>query len=128
MLPNESARAKGDLIALRYNLIGGDLNPAGIRGFYRLRNDIVHGSALREVGVLDTWHLRLECYTVLSRILALAKQNREVQTLQQLIAEVETTKKLQEFIHRCDIEIYRGTGIGKIRRVAESHLNKVTLD
>ena len=116
MLPNESARARGDLIALRYNLIGGDLNPAGIRGFYRLRNDIVHGSALREVGVLDTWHLRLECYTVLSRILALAKQNREV----------ETTKKLQEFIHRCDIEIYRGTGIGKIRRVAESHLNKVT--
>ena len=128
LLPNEVGRTKGDLIELRYNLLGGDLNPAGIRGFYNRRNDIVHGSALRAVGVLDTWQLRLECYSVLGRILALANDNLEVKTLQELIGGLETPKRLEEFIHRYDTKHYHGTGIGKIRSVAKSRLNKVLRD
>ena len=107
-------------------MLGGYLNPGALLGFYERRNDIVHGSALRAVGVLDTWHLRLECDTVLARLLDLAKHAPDIATLERLISAVETREKLEEFIRRCETGIYRGTGIGKIKSAAKSLLNQIT--
>lgn len=125
LLPNYRGAGKGELIALRYNLLGGYLNPPAIKGLYDRRSDIVHGSKVGEVGLLDTWHLRLECDTVLRRILEIAKPSPNIKTLEELIATVETREKLEEFIHRCETGTYEGTGLGKIKGAAKALLKQV---
>ena len=120
--PNYRRGNKGELIALRYKLLGGDLNPSGMLRFYEWRSGIVHGTRFGGIGLTDTWLLRLEVGTVLRRILELANQHPEVETLEQLIAVVETRENLEEFIHLCDDGPFRGTGIGKIRGAAKSRL------
>ena len=120
LLPDQHGRSKGAPIALRYNLLGGFLNPGALLEFYERRNDIVHGSVLRSVGVLDTWYLRIECDTVLVRLLDLAKHAPDIATLEGLIDAVETRENLEEFIRRCDRGVYEGTRIGKIKKGAKS--------
>jgi hypothetical protein len=120
LLPGHRGNRKNELLALRYYLVGGLLNPGAILDLYGLRNDIVHGSALRVVGVLDTWQLRLECDTVLARLLYLAKRTPHIETLEGLIGIRETRENLDEFIRRCEIGTYEGPGIGKLKNFAKS--------
>lgn len=125
LLPNYRHGGKGELIALRYHLLGGDLNPAGMLRFYEWRSGIVHGTSTRAIGLSDTWLLRLEVGTVLRRILEITKQTPEVETLEELIVARETREKLEELIFRCDERIYKGTGIAKIKAAAKTRLSQI---
>ena len=122
LLPNYRGGGKGDLIAVRYYLLGGHLNPTAIRGFYSLRSSVVHGAEVDIVGALDTWNLRSESYTVLNRLIQRAKRNPDVTTLEGLVAATESPEQLTELIERCGKGIYEGTGIRAIRKAAESRL------
>ena len=122
LLPNYRRGRKGEMIAVRYYLLGGFLNPPAMRRFYNLRSAVVHGAGIDIVGALDTWHLRSECYTVLNRLIQEAKSNPDVTTLEGLVAATESPARLTEFIDRCRRGTYEGTGIREIRRVAESRL------
>ena len=122
MLPNYPRGGKGELIAVRYYLLGGHLNPPAIRGFYNLRSAVVHGAGVDIVGALDTWHLRSECYTVLNRLIQKAKSNPDVTTLEGLVAATESPERLTELIEACRKGVYEGTGIKAIRKAAESRL------
>ena len=46
--------SKGTVIALRYNLLGGYMNPSAVKWMYDRRNDVIHGSPLPVVGPHDT--------------------------------------------------------------------------
>jgi len=124
LLPNYRGGKKGELIAVRYNLFGGALNPAAVKEFYDLRSAVVHGAAVNIVGALDTWHVRLLCHTVLDRLIQEAKSNPKITTLEQLIMAKESPVRLADFINRCKTGIYDGTGISAIRKVAESRLKQ----
>ena len=102
------------MIALRYNLLGGGLNPAAVLWFYELRSRIVHGSQLGVAYSLDIWKLRLISYEVLDGLIRQAQQMPEVTTLEDLISTLMTAEKLQEFVRRCQMGIYEGRGNNKI--------------
>jgi hypothetical protein len=119
LLPGHYGHSKSNLLALRYCLVGGLLSPAANLEHYGLRNDIVHGSASRAVGVLDTWQLRQECDTVLARLLGLVKRTPDIETLEGLIGIVETQENLEEFTRRCETGMYEGAGIGKLKKLAK---------
>lgn len=116
---------KGELVALRYNLVGGYMNPAGILRLYELRSGIVHGAELGTAWAMDTWHLRGECVSVLANLLKLVKDKPEVVTLTGLIAVVETPDRLEEFINRCGLGVWGDEGIGSIKKCAERRLKQV---
>ena len=126
LLPDYFGGRKGELIALRYYLTGGYMDPVGILQFYELRSEIVHGMKIGTAWVMDTWHLRGECVSVLANLLKLANRKPEVATLQGLIAEIETTENLEEFIRRCELGVWGDEGIEPIKKCAERRLKQVS--
>ena len=103
LLPEgQGVKTKGTVIALRYNLLGGDLNPPAVKRMYDRRNDVIHGSRLPVVGPQDTWHLRLVCYAVVQSIVHASADLPDKLTLQDVIdaAETERDSRLSSNEHR----------------------------
>ena len=117
---------KGTFIALRYNLLGGDLNPSAVKWMYDRRNDVIHGNQLPVVEPRDTWHLRLVCYTVLPLAIVRASAGKpEGFTLVDLIGTLETEKGLMTFVDRVDKRIYEGTLLPGLAKEARKKLKKL---
>ena len=127
LIPEGSfVRSKGNVIALRYNLLGGDLNPSAVRWMYNRRNDVVHGSRpLPVVGPQHTWHLRLVCYTTVGQIVDVSAQRPGLFTLQDLISTVETKENLTTFVERARMGIYEGPFLEHLVREAQDKLNRL---
>ena len=117
LLPNYYGGQKGQLVALRYWLVGGYMNPSGMLNLYEDRSDIVHGTVQGTAWAMDTWHLRGECVSVLANILKLAKDNPEVTTLEGVIATVEIPPRLDEFIRSCDRGVW-GSDVDSLKKCA----------
>ena len=126
LLPEErSVREKGNVIALRYNLLGGDLTPSAVKWMYDRRNEVVHGNPLPVVGPLDTWHLRLVCYTTVDRIVGASVQRPDLMTLQDLIVSVETKEKLTTFLKLAKMGIYEGPFLERLVGAAQGKLKQL---
>ena len=126
LLPEERlVSRKGNVIALRYNLLGGDLNPSAVKWMYDRRNDVVHGSPLPVVGPQDTWQLRLVCYTTVGRIVQTSAQRPDKSTLDDLISTVETKEKLTIFVERAGMGIYQDPLLSYLVKEAEEKLKQV---
>ena len=123
LLPEgKQAARKGAAIALRYNLLGGELSPAAVKWMYDRRNDVVHGKPLPVVGELDTWHLRLVCYTTVALIVGASADQPDVRTLRELIGTVETEERLTTFVQRAEKGIYQGSSLSDLVREARDKL------
>ncbi|MBI4306453.1 MAG: hypothetical protein HY678_09075, partial [Chloroflexi bacterium] len=59
LLPDHRDGKKGELLALRYHLLGGAMNPAGILDLYERRSDVVHEGDTIGFAPLDLWRIRL---------------------------------------------------------------------
>lgn len=117
--------AKGSVIALRYNLLGGEMNPPAVKHMYDLRSHIVHGNAIPVVGFRDVWDLRSVCYTTASRIAQIAAARPEVTSLQRLIEGVETHESLSEFVRRAERGVYKGSLLPSIVKAARAQLKSL---
>ena len=107
LLPEgQSVRNKGTVIALRYNLLGGDLNPLAVRWMYNLRNKVVHGNPLPVVVPQERWELRLVCLTTVRLLMLASAAHPSVSTLQGLIGTVETEGRLKAFIELAQKGVY----------------------
>ena len=125
LLPEERfVSRKGNVIALRYNLLGGDLNPSAVKWMYDRRNDVVHGNPLPVVGPQDTWHLRLVCYTTVAQIVQASAQKPDILTLEDLISTVETEEKLTTFVERAEKGIYEGPFLDYLVKEARNKLKQ----
>lgn len=116
---------KGTVIALRYNLLGGDLNPSAVKWMYDRRNDVIHGSRLPLVAPQDTRHLRLVCYTVVQAIVRTSVDLPGKLTLKDVIRTVETEDRLTTFIERTEKGIYKGPLLPHILKEAQSRLKRL---
>ena len=113
---------KGDNIALRYNLLGGSLNPSYVKWMYGQRNAVVHGGQLPVVKTPDVWHLRKVCYETVRRIIQISVSRPNELTLNDLITSVETKEGLQTFIELTKKGIYEGPLMLQILKTARSKL------
>ncbi len=127
LLPDHREGSKGELIALRQVLIGRGSSyvPEGILHQYERRSDIIHSGTLEITGYSSYWHLLICCLQVLSNLVNLSKRNPDIQKLVDLLKIVENVETLQHFIHNCELGIYNGEGINKIKKAAESRLKQV---
>ena len=125
LLPEDRLGNKGATIALRYNLIGGSLNPPAVKRMYDLRNEVVHGGKLPIVGQLDAWHTRLTCCEAVGRILAAAAERTEASTLGELISGLETADRLSQFIKRAEQGTYEGVSLPQIVEEAKRKLQRI---
>ena len=123
LLPEgQKVRRKGTVIALRYNLLGGDLNPSAVKWMYDRRNDVIHGSQLPLVGPRDTWHLRQVCYTAVRVIVGTSADLPGKLTLEDVIRTVETEDRLTAFIERTEKGIYEGSLLPQLLKEAQNRL------
>ena len=126
LLPEERlVRDKGNVIALRYNLLGGTLNPSAVKWMYDRRNDVVHGSPLPVVGPQDTWHLRSVCYTTVDLIIGASDQKPDLLTLQALMSSVETEENLTTFLERAKMGMYEGQFLTRLVEAAQGKLKQL---
>ena len=126
LLPEgQRVSSKGTVIALRYNLLGGDLNPSAVKWMYDRRNDVIHGNPLPVVGPQDTWDLRLVCYAVVRLIVRTSTDLSDKSTLQDVIATVETEQRLATFIERVEKGIYEGSLLPQLDEEARRRLRKL---
>ena len=126
LLPEgQQVTRKGAVIALRYNLLGGELNPPAVKWMYDRRNDVVHGKPLPVVGELDTWHLRLVCYTTISLIVRASANRRDLGTLRELIGAVETEERLETFVDRAKKGVYEGSSLPHLVKEAKDKLKQL---
>ena len=126
LLPEERlVRDKGNVIALRYNLLGGALNPSAVKWMYDRRNDVVHGDPLPRVGPVHTWHLRSVCFTTVCEIVGASVQKPDLLTLQDVISSVETEEKLTTFLKRAELGIYEGPFLKRLVGVAQGKLKQL---
>ena len=102
LLPNYRGGQKGQMIALRHRLIGGDWSPIGILALYNLRSHIVHGSVLNVSQYLDYWDLLVICFITVDKLVNLAKRNPAAQNLKDLVAIVETQDNWERVIKLLD--------------------------
>lgn len=102
LLPNYRLGQKGQMVALRHRLIGGDWSPIGVLALYDLRSDIVHGSVLNVSQYLDYWDLLVVCFITVDKLVNLAKRNPAVQNLKDLVAIVETQDNWEHVIKLLD--------------------------
>ena len=116
---------KGTVIALRYNLLGGDMNPSAVKWMYDRRNDVIHGSPLPVVGPRDTWDLRWICYAVVQSIVRASIELPDKPTLQDVIDTVETEERLTNVIERADKGIYEGLLLPQLVKEAQSRLRRL---
>ena len=125
LLPNYRGGQKGQMIALRHRLIGGDWNPIGILALYDLRSDIVHGSVLNVSQYLDYWNLLVICLTTLNNLVNLAKSNPAVQNLKDLVGIVETQDNLKRLINFLDSPLLEGKKAREIKSLARRCLKEL---
>lgn len=127
LLPDHKSGTKGGLISLRQVLVGRGTSyvPEAILYLYEKRSNIIHGGALEITSYSDYWHLLICCLQVLNDIANLSRQNPSIQRLKDLLKTVENDETLKNFIERCNLGIYNGYGIGKIKKVAEKQLGKL---
>ena len=126
LLPEaQGVRNKGAVIALRYNLLGGHLNPSAVKWMYDRRNDVIHGNPLPVVETRDTWDLRLVCYAVVQLIVRASTSLSDKSTLQDVIDTVETEKRLETFIERVEKGIYEGSLLPQLRKEARRKLKQL---
>ena len=116
---------KGTIIALRYHLLGGSMNPPAVKSMYDRRNHIIHGNPLPVVDPRDVWNLRLICYFTVSRITHIAAGRPEVTSLSSLIEEIETRETLTEFVRRADMGVYKGSLLPQLVRAARTRLKSL---
>ena len=116
---------KGTIIALRYNLFGGDFHPPAVKWMYDRRNDVIHGTRLPVVTQLDTWHLRLICYTAVDRVIQTSANQPDTLTLQELVATVETEQRLTAFLDLTNMGIFESPLLPYIVKEAKARLNKL---
>ena len=114
------ARNKGALIALRFYLLGGDLDPGAVKWMYDRRNDVIHGNALPVVGPRETWTLRGVCYTAVKLVIRAAAAHEGAVTLGEVIYAIETVERLEGFLMLNDYGVYKDrlapAVIGEARR------------
>ena len=115
------------MIALRYNLLGGNFNPGAVLWFYQTRSRIVHGDRLGLAGSLDTWHVRLLCFEVLDLLVRQAQRMPGVTTLEDVVSAAITAEKLAEIVGRFEMGIYEGQGNKKILGFAKGELKKLAV-
>lgn len=128
LLPEgRQARNKGGAIALRYNLLGGTLNPCVVKWLYDRRNDVVHGNKLPIVTQMDIWHLRLVCYTTVDLTVHASAKWPEITTLQELMATMETEDTLTKFLKLADMGMYEGPLLLPVVEQATKKLKKLRL-
>ena len=129
LLPDYKSGTKGELIALRQILIGRGMSyvPEAILYLYEKRSNIVHSGTLEITSHSDYWHLLICCLQVLSNIVSLSRQNPSMQRLRDLFKKVENAETLQHFIKLCNLGIYNGEGIHKIKKVAEEQLRRAVV-
>lgn len=127
LLPDHKEGLKGELIALRQVLLGrgNSYTPEGVLQQYERRSNIIHSGTLEITSYSSYWHLLICCLEVLRKIINLSKRNPSVQKLTGLLKIVENTGTLQDFIHSCELGIYDGEGINKIKKAAESRLRQL---
>ena len=58
---------------------------------------VIHGGLLPVVAPLDTWHLRLVCYTTVNRIISASAERPDLLTLTDLLGTFETKVKTHHF-------------------------------
>lgn len=117
---------KGQMIALRHRLIGGDWNPIGISALYDLRSKIVHGSVTNVSQYLDYWHLLVICIITLDNLVNLAKRNPMVQNLAGLVGIVETQDNLKRVIDFLDMSgSIKGKKGREIKSLARKRLKEL---
>ena len=126
LLPGYTGPQKGQLMALRYHLLGGRLHPAGILGDYEDRSDALHSGAARHIDGYRVWLLRLEVFVTLRHIINLAAANPAARSLADLVPLYETTGSLRQFIDLCDQGVWGRRGIGEVRKTAEKRLKELT--
>ena len=117
--------SKGAVIALRYNVLGGDLNPTAVKWMYDRRNDVVHGNPLPIVGETDIWELRWVCYTTVALIVRASKDNPYLSSLQDLFDKIETEERLKSFVELAEKGIYEGSQLPSLVKEARSKLKKL---
>ena len=126
LLPEgQSVTRKGAAIALRYNLLGGDLDPPAVKRMYDRRNDVIHGNRLPVVGPQDTWHLRLVCYAAVRLIIDASAKQTDKLTLQDLISTLETEESLTVFVDRAEKGIYEGSSLPQLLKEARNRLKQL---
>ena len=126
LLPEgHKVKNKGTVIALRYSLLGGDLNPPAVKWMYDRRNDVIHGNRLPVVGPHDTWQLRLVCYAVVQLMVRASADSPDNSTLQDVIGTVETEERLTTFIERGEKGIYKGSSLPQLLKEAKSRLARL---
>lgn len=116
---------KGTVIALRYNLLGGSLNPCAVKRLYDRRNDVVHGNKLPLVTQMDIWSLRLVCYSTIDLIVHASAKQPNVSKPQDLIATIETEDGLTKFLNLADMGIYEGSSLLRLVEEAKKKLKKL---
>ena len=116
---------KGATIALRYNLLGGGMNPPALKWLYDRRNDVVHGNRLPVVGPMHTWHLRLVCYEVVKAIARSSGGRPDVSTLTDLIGVVETKEKLNAFLKVASRGTYTGSSWAELVKETKKRLKRL---
>jgi hypothetical protein len=127
LLPDHNEGTKGELIALRQVLIGrGSFDaPEAILSLYEKRSNIIHSGTLEVTSYSNYWHLLTCCLQVLSNIASLSRANPGIQGLKELLNTVENAETLQAFIEGCNLGMYDGDGIDKIKKVAEEQLGRL---
>ncbi|MCY4652627.1 MAG: HEPN domain-containing protein [Dehalococcoidia bacterium] len=119
-------RQKGDNIALRYNLLGGTLNPSYVKWMYGQRNAVVHGDQLPVVKTVDVWNLRMVCYQTARGIIQASVSRPNELSLKDLIALVETKEGLKTFIELSTKGIYEGDLMPQILKTARRKLKQLS--
>lgn len=126
LLPDgQSVPNKGAIIALRYYLLGGSLNPPSVKAMYDLRNHIIHGNPLPVVGSRGVWDLRLVCYFTATRIAHIAAGPPEVTSLHHVIEGIETHESLTEFVERSERGVYEGSTLPQLVKAARTKLKSL---
>jgi len=121
LVPESDSGTKGELIALRQVLIGrgSGHTPAGILYLYEKRCNIIHSGTLEITSYLDYWRLLICCLRVLENIVHLSQRNPNKCELEALLSIVENKETLQNFIRYCELGMYEGKGINRIKKAAK---------
>ncbi len=126
LIPEGRAQfSKGNIIALRYQLLLGNIIDTSVKWLYDCRNDVVHGEPLPVVSPHDVWQLRLACYTTIRSIVHFANTNPDVSLYLELIGRIESEKRLTNFIHISSLSSIDDDLLPKIVDVAVKRLKKV---
>lgn len=126
LLPDYRRGPKGALIALRQVLIGRGVfyNPTAILHLYNKRSHIIHGGYLDITSYSDYWHLLICCLMVLESIVRLSQRYLCKHDMEALLSTVENKETLEAFVKSCERGMYKGRGIGDVKKAAKARLGQ----